>query len=66
MGRDRIAASIGDNRRHILNLACEYGGKASGHDNVDFVGLHRAHNLAKLANLAGGTARIECQILASV
>ena len=61
MGRHRIAAAIGDDRRRFLNLAGENDRKTDGNDHIDLVRLHAADNFAKLAHLAARPARLECE-----
>src|SRR5262249_20154977 len=62
--RDRITDSKENHRRHIRDLAGERGWKAAGDDHIDSISLHAVDNLAKLADLATRTARLEREVFA--
>ena len=60
--RDRIAGANVNHRRNIRDLAGEGGRIAANHDHIDLVSFHGADDLAKLPDLAAGSARFECKI----
>src|SRR5262249_53461462 len=62
--RDRITGSKEYHRRHIRDLTGERGWKAAGDDHICTISLHAVDNLAKLADLATGSACLVREVFA--